>query len=400
MRNAFLIAWREYAENAKTRGFWLGLWLFPAILFLSIQVPIWLERRGTVRYFVLVDQSRSLAPMINSALEQDRQKVVLKALNEYAQKNSLQASQGESGCAKPDPLREFSDSTPQTVESFMRKGGVAYYLKCLQGRLRPGAPPFEEPHRDFRRVELPSSFNVEAPLPSLAEALKPYLRGQKDFLVDGKPVELRAAILIPRDIEKLIVRPAAHSAPPESRGGSIEYWSANASDTRLRDEIERAINSEIRRREFVTRGMDFAAIHQVEQTSAPFVSLDPKKQSGKEAIGVTDVIRQWAPSAFVYLLWVALFAIIQMLLHNTIEEKSNRVIEVLLSSVTPSELMMGKLFGIAGIGLTMVGAWVVALFGILSWKSGGASQIPAHVLTVLLTSNLVPMFSFYFLLGI
>jgi len=91
--------------------------------------------------------------------------------------------------------------------------------------------------------------------------------------------------------------------------------------------------------------------------------------------------------------------IIQMLLNNTIEEKSNRIIEVLLSSVTPGELMMGKLFGIAAIGLTMVGAWMASLFGILSWKAGGASAIAGQLLTVLRASNLVPLFSIYFLLG-
>jgi ABC-type Na+ efflux pump permease subunit len=88
-----------------------------------------------------------------------------------------------------------------------------------------------------------------------------------------------------------------------------------------------------------------------------------------------------------------------MLLNNTIEEKSNRIIEVLLSSVTPNELMMGKLFGIAAIGLTMVGAWLAALFVILGCQSGGASQLAGQVLIVVKGSNLVPLFAIYFLLG-
>jgi ABC-2 type transport system permease protein len=88
-----------------------------------------------------------------------------------------------------------------------------------------------------------------------------------------------------------------------------------------------------------------------------------------------------------------------MLLNNTIEEKSNRIIEVLLSSVTPGELMMGKLFGIAAVGLTMVGAWMVFLFGILSWKAGGPADVTTQVLTILKSSNLVLLFSVYFLLG-
>jgi ABC-2 type transport system permease protein len=137
----------------------------------------------------------------------------------------------------------------------------------------------------------------------------------------------------------------------------------------------------------------------VNRTYAPFASLNPKKEAGQEAVNQIDVIRQWAPSGFVYLLWLAIFVIVQMLLNNTIEEKSNRIIEVLLSSVTPSELMMGKLLGIAGIGLTMVGAWMFALFGILSWKSGGASDVASQILVILKGSNLIPLFSLYFLLG-
>ena len=76
MRCAFLVAWREYAENAKTKGFWIGIFLLPAILFMSIQVPIWLEKKATpVRYFVLVDQSGKFSQAIESSFEKKYQKV-------------------------------------------------------------------------------------------------------------------------------------------------------------------------------------------------------------------------------------------------------------------------------------------------------------------------------------
>jgi len=55
MKYAVLVARREYVENAKTKGFWIGMFLFPTILFLMIQVPIWLQEKATpVRYFALV----------------------------------------------------------------------------------------------------------------------------------------------------------------------------------------------------------------------------------------------------------------------------------------------------------------------------------------------------------
>jgi ABC-2 type transport system permease protein len=61
--------------------------------------------------------------------------------------------------------------------------------------------------------------------------------------------------------------------------------------------------------------------------------------------------------------------------------------------------MMGKLLGIAAVGLTMIGAWMIAWFSILSWQAGGASQLSGQVLIVLKASNLVPLFAVYFLLG-
>ena len=389
MKYAMLVAWREYAESAKTKGFWLSLFMLPAMLFLSIKVPILLEKKGTpTRYYALLDQSGEFEIVITSTVERAYQKQLLEALKDYARKYSdphvAQSDQGDS----------------PSVERFIAGGGKDAFLKTLQPRLRAGSPPFKAPRREFQRA-LPPGIDTNASLASLVAQLKPFLRGEDQLQVDGQSTALYAAILIPRDIEKQIVRPRAGGE--RSPGGGIEYWSTDVTAAKtgsgLAHEIEQAVNGEIRKREYLARGVDMVALRQVEQTYAPLVSLDPKKEAGQEAVNSTDVIKQWAPSGFVYLLWVAIFVIIQMLLSNTIEEKSNRIIEVLLSSVTPGELMMGKLIGIAALGMTMVAAWMFALFGILSWQSGGASEVAGQVLTVLKTSNLVPLFSLYFLLG-
>ena len=406
MKFALLVAWREYAENAKTKGFWIGIFVLPVILFLSIQAPIWLDKKGTpVRYYVLVDQSGSFENVVESAVEKAYQKLVLEALKEHTRKNSIQPK------SVSIQLLQMDENTPRTVDSFVAFGGKEYFVERLKSELKPGAPAFEAPRRLFQRVPLPDEVDARTNLQTLSSRLKPYLLAQKKLEANGQPVELSAAILIPPKIEDQIVRPTTEAPPTGTKTTAsshsqadpgeraIQFWAVNASDPRLREEIDRAINQEVRRREYVARGMNLGDIREVEQTYAPLVSLNPKKAKGKEAMGESDVIRQWAPSAFVYLLWLSIFIIIQMLLNNTIEEKSNRIIEVLLSSVTPSELMMGKLIGIAGIGLTMVGAWVVALFGILSWKSGGASELAGNLLMLLKSSNLLPMFSLYFLMG-
>lgn len=385
MKYAFLVAWREYVENARTKGFWLGMLLVPVIIFFSIQVPIWLQKKGTpTRYYALVDQSETLAPVIQSRLERAYQRQVLAELNNYARKHQAGA----------DGLN------PPSLDQFIEQGGQAGYLERLANRLNSDAPKFTPPRRDFQLVAPPVAVDKDAELTAVVETMRPFLRGEKKLEVDEQHVPLSAAILIPADIEKQIVRPLSSPARGKEGSNGIEYWSGNLADTHLREEVEQAVNTEIRRREYLRLGMDAAAVREVEQTYAPVASLNPKKEAGQEAVNAVDVIKQWAPSVFVYLLWVSIFAIVQMLLTNIIEEKSNRIIEVLLSSVTPGELMMGKLFGIAAVGLTMVGSWMLALIGILTWKAGGGSgAITGQMLTVLHSSSLVPMFGVYFVMG-
>jgi ABC-2 type transport system permease protein len=347
MRYIFLIAWREYIENAKTKGFWIGLCMFPLIIFISVKVSVLLETKGTpIRYYALVDQSGKFGSNVNYRLEKFK-----------------------------------SDWTSNDSAA-------------------------KAARRPFQPATLPANIDTNADLASISRELKPYLRRDKNVEANGGEVELYAAILIPRDIEKQIVHPNAKPEGTNAAGNGIEYWSANLADTSLRDEVEKAVNGDIRRREYLARGMDIAAIREVEQTHAPFASLNPTKKAGEEAVNTGDILRQWAPSGFVYLLWVSIFGITQMLLNNIIEEKSNRIIEVLLSSVTPGELMMGKLFGIAAIGLTMVTVWITALLVSLSLKSGvgadfaaGAPDFAGQLLQTLKTSHLIPMFALYFLLG-
>jgi len=72
MKYAWLVAWREFSESAKAKGFWIGIFMFPLILFLSIQAPFWLEQKATpIRYYVLVDQSSNLASAVEFRLERD-----------------------------------------------------------------------------------------------------------------------------------------------------------------------------------------------------------------------------------------------------------------------------------------------------------------------------------------
>lgn len=65
------------------------------------------------------------------------------------------------------------------------------------------------------------------------------------------------------------------------------------------------------------------------------------------------------------LIYIFIFAYGAMVMNGVIEEKTNRIVEVIVSSVKPFDLMMGKIIGIAMVGLTQVLLWVILLGGVL-----------------------------------
>jgi len=68
-------------------------------------------------------------------------------------------------------------------------------------------------------------------------------------------------------------------------------------------------------------------------------------------------------------IYIFIFAYGAMVMNGVIEEKSNRIVEIIISSVKPFDLMMGKIIGIALVGLTQVFLWVVLIGGILGITS-------------------------------
>jgi ABC-2 type transport system permease protein len=77
------------------------------------------------------------------------------------------------------------------------------------------------------------------------------------------------------------------------------------------------------------------------------------------------------------------------MLSSIIEEKNSRIIEVLLSAVSPFQLMAGKILGLAGIGLTVMALWSAAAYAAALWQ--GLNVDVGHELMV--------YFIIYYILG-
>ena len=67
-----------------------------------------------------------------------------------------------------------------------------------------------------------------------------------------------------------------------------------------------------------------------------------------------------------FVIYMAVFLYGSQVMRGVIEEKSNRIIEVIISSVKPFQLMMGKILGVALIGLTQFVLWIILTFGIVT----------------------------------
>ncbi|OFY62994.1 MAG: hypothetical protein A2V64_00085 [Bacteroidetes bacterium RBG_13_43_22] len=71
-----------------------------------------------------------------------------------------------------------------------------------------------------------------------------------------------------------------------------------------------------------------------------------------------------------FLMYMLVFMFGSMVMRGVIEEKTSRVVEVIVSSVKPVQLMMGKIIGIALVGLTQFLIWVVLTMGIVAVVQG------------------------------
>jgi len=101
----------------------------------------------------------------------------------------------------------------------------------------------------------------------------------------------------------------------------------------------------------------------------PVVDYKPVTESGRRARGAQMI----TPILFMLLLFMGIVGISQMLINSTLEEKSNRVYEVLLSSVSAFELMAGKLLGICGVGFTLLLLWAGG--GFITAQASGMSDL-------------------------
>ncbi len=171
-----------------------------------------------------------------------------------------------------------------------------------------------------------------------------------------------------------------------------EYYAKNTSDFSI-GTIERAINDAVSGLRLKRAGLDQSTISLYTKR----VELNRKKITaggGVEQGGRADFVVAFVMLFFIYMT-VLIYGLSVM--RGVIEEKQSRIVEVLVSSVRPTQMMLGKVIGIGLVGLTQIGVWVLSA---LLLTTVGVSTFAARGMTMPhLPISLLIYFVVYFILG-
>ncbi len=382
MKQVLLIAWREYKQYIFSRGFLLFLIIFPlGLVFVGASVGL-LERNKPTRYFAVYDASGAYTEDIDQEIER---RYLGDALNAWDMYLAVSLRPGVlTDELIPEPFAP-AITTDGRISDFEKAGGFEAARAAVAQYLIEGAPGFVMPKRQFYRAPLPEAAASAQSVSEAEMALRPYLLEERLIRVPGESGRtLFAAVLIPEDF-------GAGDGAAEA-----QYWSRNLTDQSLEATVRTALNTSLRRQRIAEFGLPKSVLDEVSTISAPIASFRPDRAPEEAELDIGDRIETALPAGLTYMLLVIIFGVGNLLLTNTIEERSNKIVEMLLSSVTANQLMMGKLVGIAAVGLTMPAIFLAGAVATML-TSSGPENLTVAMVEALFSTNLLAVYLFYFL---
>lgn len=154
-------------------------------------------------------------------------------------------------------------------------------------------------------------------------------------------------------------------------------------------------------------GIDPKLAHDMRDSRADIVSLTPQSVAEPKKDGFAEGFRdnggKFIGIAFSYITWVSIFSSSMILLGSVIEEKSSKVLEVLLSSASAESILLGKVLGVAGVMLTVAALWAataatLSYYGFSVMPPETARDVQA-VLTGLFSPTHIALLLTYFMGG-
>ena len=195
--------------------------------------------------------------------------------------------------------------------------------------------------------------------------------------------------------------------------GEVRFYARTATNFEVQRALRRIISDIVRDRRFAESGYSRQEVSQL-MHSVRFNAYAVKSSRGKDGgAKVESSIETGARLGLGYLLVFVLYLFViiyaNSVMRSVLEEKTTRIVEVIVSSVKPHQLLLGKLVGVCSVCLTMFAIWVVfgvllvmniePLLGIL-----GIDSLPMQFILVIGTikassTEILTYFFVYFIIG-
>ncbi|WP_010228806.1 ABC transporter permease [Gillisia marina] len=175
-----------------------------------------------------------------------------------------------------------------------------------------------------------------------------------DF-VDVSAVSLEDAKLLVKEKEYYGVLYIPDTQDNVELAKSIRFFGKEAPSIGILRHIERTVSENLTTRELISRGMDISQIKAAEAK----VDIRIENFEGKRTSKMSNYVKMIFGGAAGYLLMMFIIIYGNMVMRSVIEEKTNRIIEIIISSVKPIQLMLGKIIGTSLAGITQFSIWVI-----------------------------------------
>ena len=136
---------------------------------------------------------------------------------------------------------------------------------------------------------------------------------------------------------------------------SVQFFAKESPAIGVLQQIEHILSEKLNSRELIARGVD---ISKIESAETP-VNIQIQNFEGIRTSKMSNYVKMFFGGAAGYLLMMFIIIYGNMVMRSVIEEKTNRIIEIIVSSVKPIHLMLGKILGTSLAGITQFAIWIV-----------------------------------------
>jgi len=142
---------------------------------------------------------------------------------------------------------------------------------------------------------------------------------------------------------------------PKDLATKVEYISDDSPSMEFIMEMENVIDHQLTQNNLKEMGFDSAKIDSAQVKSDIHIA----KFSGEEGLKYLNEVKVFFGCAFGYLIMMFIIIYGNFVMRSVIEEKTNRIIEIIISSVKPYQLMMGKIIGNSLAGILQFSIWIL-----------------------------------------